>query len=368
MSSPEGLVGGLRSPSEVEVNSVGCPTGGGDDRLTAPLPTAAPLGAPRLTPERNPMNTTDQASLAALEALAYDGVVAISARRLAEHIGRTRETASKSLARLVKARRIELVRTGRGVQSARYRVLSSAEKPVQNPDNNRPPSEGGFEGVRDLFRSQDLYGAGCLFEAAPKGVALTVAQVVDLGVTRSRGGVTAQMVKLESLPVPLASSQPDPSHRQRKLWTFHELTAEAEAVILAHLDTLGARLRPRYRLDQELQHLNEQEANRHRLGLEPYAVIADRDILPYVDVNPHTGCVLFLDPHNFSDDYGRVHPEYMGIAAHRVVWIAERGPVPAGHDLHHQCGVRPCVNLSHLRVMTEAEHRRIHATETPALF
>lgn len=313
------------------------------------------------------MNRTDQVSLAALEALAVDGVVAISARRLAEYIGRTKETASKSLARLIKGRHIVRLRAGRGVQSARYRVLTSPEKPVQNPDNNRPPNEGRFEGVRDLFRSQDLYGAGCLFEAAPKGVALTVAQVMDLGVTRSRGGVTAQMVKLESLPVPLASSQPDPAHSQRKLWTFHELTAEAEAVILAHLDTLGARLRPRYRVDQEMQHLNEQEANRHRLGLEPYAVIADRDILPYVDVNPFTDCIFFLDPHTFRDDYGRVHPEYMGIGAHRLVWIAEHGPVPAGHDLHHDCGVRPCVNVAHIRVLTEAEHRRIHAAETPAM-
>jgi DNA-binding Lrp family transcriptional regulator len=312
------------------------------------------------------MNTTDQRSLATLEALAHDGVVAISSRHLAEHVGRSKETASKSLWRLIGAGHIERVKAGRGVQSARYRVLSSPGKPVQNPDNNKPPSEGGFEGVRDLFRSQDLYGAGCLFEAAPKGVPLTVAQVIDLGVTRSRGGVMAQLVKLESLPVPLVSSQPDPSHRQRKLWTFHELTVEAETMILVHLEDLEGRLRPRYRWEQEMQHLNEQEINRERLGLEPYAVIANRDILPCAVENPHTGCLFFFDSNEYRDDYGRLHPEYMGIGAHRIVWIAERGPIPGGHDLHHDCGVRPCVNLAHLRVVTEAEHRRIHATETPA--
>ncbi|WCI09671.1 hypothetical protein PJ267_09235 [Arthrobacter sp. OVS8] len=85
------------------------------------------------------MNTTDQESLAALEALAHDGVVAISSRHLAEHIGRTRETASKSLGRLVTGGYIEIVRAGRGVQSARYRVLSSPEKPAQKPDNNTTP-------------------------------------------------------------------------------------------------------------------------------------------------------------------------------------------------------------------------------------
>jgi hypothetical protein len=257
------------------------------------------------------------------------------------------------------------VRTGRGVQSARYRVLAQPEKPVQNPDNNKPLSDG-FEGVRDLFRSQDLYGAGCLFEAAPKGVPLSVAQVIALGVTRSRGGVKDQLEKLESLPVPLASSQPDPSHRQRKLWTFHELTAEAEAKILTHLDDLEGRFRPRYRWVQEMQHLNEQEINRERLGLEPYTVIANRDILPQVYENPHTGCMFFFDSDDYRDDYGKLHPEWMGIGAHRVVWIAERGPVPAGHDLHHDCWVRPCVNVDHLLLVTEVEHRRIHAEETPA--
>ncbi|MGA9223599.1 MAG: HNH endonuclease, partial [Pseudomonas graminis] len=61
------------------------------------------------------------------------------------------------------------------------------------------------------------------------------------------------------------------------------------------------------------------------------------------------------------------HPKYLGIAVHRVVWVADRGPVQAGHDLHHDCGVRPCVNVAHIRAVTEAEHRRIHGQETPAL-
>jgi hypothetical protein len=311
------------------------------------------------------MNATDQATLAALEELAVDGVVVVSVRRLAEYVGRSRETASKSLWRLIGAERIERIQTGRGVQSGRYRVLSRPGKPVQNPDNNKPLSGGSFEGVRDLFRSSDLYGAGLLFEASPKGVPLTVAQVIELGVTRSRGGVVAQLVKLESLPVPLASSQPDPSHRQRKLWTFSVMTAEAEAVNLQHLDMLGV---ARYRLDQELKHLNEQELNRERLGLESFAVVADRDIWPRVVEDPETGCLVFMDQDSAGTDYGRVHPKYLGIAVHRVVWVADRGPVPAGHALHHECGVRPCVNVHHIRVVTVAEHQRIHHGETPALF
>jgi DNA-binding Lrp family transcriptional regulator len=301
------------------------------------------------------MNPTDQTTLAALQELATDGVATVSVRRLAEIVGRTRETASKSLWRLLRDGKIERVTAGRGVRSGRYRV-PTPPKPVQNPDNNTTPSKG----VRDLFRSADLYGAGCLFEAAPKGIPLSVHQVIALGVTRSRGGVVAQLVKLESLPVPLAVSQPDPSHRQRKLWTFQELTAEAEAVNLQHLDVLGV---VRYRIDQELKHLLEQERNRERLGLEPYSVVADRDILPYVIEDPETGCLVFMNQDSNGRDYGRVHPKYLGIAVHRVVWIAERGPVPAGHELHHDCGVRPCVNVAHIRALTRAQHEAVHHRE-----
>ncbi len=306
------------------------------------------------------MNPTDQTTLAALQELATDGVVTVSVRRLAEIVGRTRATAFRSLGRLLKVGHIVQFGAGRGVQSGRYRVISRPEKPTQKGDNNATP----VEGVRDLFRSADLYGAGCLFEAAPKGVPLSIRQVIALGVTRSPNGVRSQLMRLESLPVPLAVSQPDPSHRQRKLWTFQELTAEAEAVNLQHLDALGV---ARYRIDQELKHLLEQERNRERLGLEPYSAVADRDILPYVIEDPETGCLVFWDQDS-SGDYGRVHPKHLGIAVHRVVWIAERGPVPAGHELHHDCGVRPCVNVRHIRTLTRAQHEAVHHGDTLPLF
>lgn len=305
------------------------------------------------------LNATDRATMAALEELAIDGVVSVSVRRLAEYVGRGRETVSKSLWRLIRAGRIKRLSGGRGLQSGRYGVPSRPEEPAQNPDNNRLHYSPGVEGVRDLFRSPDLYGAGRLFEAAPKDKPLSVTQIIGLGQTRSRGGVLAQLIRLESLPAPLVTSQPDPAHCQRKLWTFRELTSDAEALNIDHLDRLGARYRPRYRLDQELQHLIEQEANRRRLGLESFAVVADRDILPHVVEDPETRCLLFLEEDNGSG-YGTVHPIHLGIGAHRVVWIAERGSVPAGHDLHHDCGVRSCVNVTHMRALTEAEHRKVH--------
>jgi hypothetical protein len=304
------------------------------------------------------VNVTDQATLKALQAEAIDGVVTVSVRYLAERIGRTKGTASASLIRLIKAGRIELLRKGKGLQPNRYRMLPDPEN-LYTTETTTQTQEPTYEDVRDLFRSPDLYGAGQLWDAAPKGVPVSVAEILTWGITRSRGGVMGQLVKLESLPAPLAEGRPDPAHQQRKLWTFLELTLEAELRNLEHLDTLDPQYRPRYRLDQELRHLTEQEQNRAWRGFDSYSVVVDRDIMPYVFEDPETGCRRY-ERHVNSSGYGTVYAEHYGIGNHRIVWIVERGPVPAGHELHHECRVRSCVNVNHLIAVTRAEHIRIH--------
>jgi HNH endonuclease len=47
---------------------------------------------------------------------------------------------------------------------------------------------------------------------------------------------------------------------------------------------------------------------------------------------------------------GRAH-----IMAHRYAYIVSRGPVPAGHQITHSCGVRLCMNPDHLMAMTAKE-------------
>lgn len=51
---------------------------------------------------------------------------------------------------------------------------------------------------------------------------------------------------------------------------------------------------------------------------------------------------------------------YQGRArrAHRLVYELLVGPIPAGHDLHHTCHVRACVNPAHLQPMTHAANVR----------
>jgi hypothetical protein len=47
------------------------------------------------------------------------------------------------------------------------------------------------------------------------------------------------------------------------------------------------------------------------------------------------------------DGYGRIWADGRARRVHRVAWEAEHGPIPAGLDLDHRCGVRACCNPDH---------------------
>lgn len=48
---------------------------------------------------------------------------------------------------------------------------------------------------------------------------------------------------------------------------------------------------------------------------------------------------------------------------HRLVYEYVHGP-QGRKVVHHECGNRGCINLSHLRAVTHREHRRIHPRDT----
>jgi hypothetical protein len=54
------------------------------------------------------------------------------------------------------------------------------------------------------------------------------------------------------------------------------------------------------------------------------------------------------------------------VLAHRAAWTAVNGPVPVGMTLDHTCRCRPCVNVAHLRLLTNFENgRRNGGTDFP---
>lgn len=51
---------------------------------------------------------------------------------------------------------------------------------------------------------------------------------------------------------------------------------------------------------------------------------------------------------------GKPHRMYV----HRVAWIAAHGPIPAGMTVDHLCFQAKCVNVDHLRLLTNFENAR----------
>lgn len=60
------------------------------------------------------------------------------------------------------------------------------------------------------------------------------------------------------------------------------------------------------------------------------------------------------------DGYGYVQRDGRFVYAHRYFYEKCHGPLPDGHHLHHKCGVKNCIRLSHLEPLTILEHQRLH--------
>lgn len=63
-----------------------------------------------------------------------------------------------------------------------------------------------------------------------------------------------------------------------------------------------------------------------------------------------------------SSGYGNIGLPNRGVAyVHRASYELHIGPIPEGHEIHHTCGNKVCVNPAHLEAIT----RRIHVHLTP---
>lgn len=66
------------------------------------------------------------------------------------------------------------------------------------------------------------------------------------------------------------------------------------------------------------------------------------------------GCLNFTG--SLRSGYGKISTPEGPRQAHRVLWEAERGPIPPGLDLDHLCRNRRCCNLDHLEPVTRSEN------------
>lgn len=71
---------------------------------------------------------------------------------------------------------------------------------------------------------------------------------------------------------------------------------------------------------------------------------------------PNTGCTIFIG-HLDHDGYGGFRDSPISTCrAHNFAWITEVGPIPNGKLLDHVCRLRCCVNVRHLRPVTNKEN------------
>lgn len=73
---------------------------------------------------------------------------------------------------------------------------------------------------------------------------------------------------------------------------------------------------------------------------------------------PNTGCWLWTYALN-PNGYGQHAPKYgVNIPAHRAMYEAVKGRIPAGLELDHLCRQRSCVNPDHLEPVTHTVNVR----------
>ena len=73
---------------------------------------------------------------------------------------------------------------------------------------------------------------------------------------------------------------------------------------------------------------------------------------------PNTGCLIWtgsVGSHGYGDFRDGEHS-----LAHRWAYERAYGPIPEGHEVHHECFTPLCCEPSHLRALTPEEHAALH--------
>lgn len=86
-----------------------------------------------------------------------------------------------------------------------------------------------------------------------------------------------------------------------------------------------------------------------------------RKVVPtrFEDRGYETPCKIWLgsvDKHG----YPRISRGKKKVKAHREAFEVACGPIPAGHDVHHRCEVKLCVEPLHLQALTPEAHKALH--------
>lgn len=99
--------------------------------------------------------------------------------------------------------------------------------------------------------------------------------------------------------------------------------------------------------------------------MNPFFAEARARLMRRVFIDPVTGCWLFQGSHSGTGrggGYGRLRYRGQYWAAHRLSFLAFKGPIPKGRQAGHTCPCNPpprnCINPDHLEAMTHIRNQR----------
>ena len=81
-----------------------------------------------------------------------------------------------------------------------------------------------------------------------------------------------------------------------------------------------------------------------------------------VRIDKSTGCWLW-GGYRDHRGYGRFYlsKKQQMVPAHRYLYEKANGPMPPGHETHHKCFFKNCVNPNHIQLLSHKDHMQLHA-------
>lgn len=289
------------------------------------------------------------------------GIAQASMNTIAVHVGRSTASVCNAIQKLKQRGAIQRINHGHKLSKAVYRLLV---KSVQNPSNRTLSPEGmgiPVDATPDVYRSTALGLAGRLHLRAPKGQPLTMKELIDLDIIRTRATALKHVAFLASLPMPLVSVNDDPSHGSRKLYVFHPLTEEREQSLWDSLSSIPNG-EPVTRECQSGQVWERQRNYAQWLkagGIDPGQLWAEVKPTLAKD-HERPGCAIPAAAEVDKQGYSILRIGRLTLTVHRLAYEAQCGELTFGEELHHRCGNRACVEVFHLEPVTREQHRVIH--------